>query len=112
LSDPEKRQKYDQFGLEGVSDGFAGGHGGEDIFSMFFGRGSRRSRGPPRGEDVNHPLKVSLEDLYNGKTVKLAVNRQVIDGESTRCVSCDGKGHVVEVSYETPFSEGPKRGFF
>jgi len=98
LSDEEKRQKYDRFGLEGVSDE-GGGMGGEDLFSMFFGgnSGRRSARGPRKGEDVNHPLKVSLEDLYNGKTIKLAVNRQVLDGESKMCTTCDGKGHVVEL---------------
>lgn len=64
---------------------------------MFFGGGSRRSAGPRRGEDINHPLKVSLEDLYNGKTVKLAVARQVIVGESKMCSGCDGQGVVIEL---------------
>lgn len=99
LSDPEKRQKYDKYGLEGVSDDSGrGGGGGEDLFSMFFGGGrGRREQGPRRSEDVNHPLKVSLEDLYNGKTVKLAVNRQVIVGESSMCKACDGQGVVMEL---------------
>ena len=65
---------------------------------MFFGGGGRSGRGGPRkGEDVNHPIKVSLEDLYNGKTVKLAINRQVQVGEAKMCESCDGQGVVVEL---------------
>ncbi|KAL3906952.1 MAG: hypothetical protein SGARI_003767 [Bacillariaceae sp.] len=64
---------------------------------MFFGGGARRSAGPRRGEDINHPLKVSLEDLYNGKTVKLAVSREVIVGESKVCTACDGQGVVIEL---------------
>lgn len=72
--------------------------GGEDLFSMFFGGGgSRRSRGPRKGPSINHPLKVSLEDLYNGKTVKLAVNRKVIVGDVRECAKCDGQGAVMEV---------------
>lgn len=94
LSDPEKRAKYDKHGLEGLEEGAGGA---DDLFSMFFGGGSRRSAGPRRGEDINHPLKVSLEDLYNGKAVKLAVSRQVIVGESTVCTGCDGQGVVVEL---------------
>lgn len=98
LSDPEKRVKYDKFGLEGVADeGGGGGAGAEDLFSMFFGGAGRRRQGPKRGEDVNHPIKVSLEDLYNGKTVKLAVNRQVIVGGAKQCHTCDGQGVVVEL---------------
>jgi len=98
LSDPEMRQKYDKYGLEGLEEGGGGAGGAEDLFSMFFGGGGRsRNSGPRRGEDVNHPLKVSLEDLYNGKIVKLAITRQVIVGESKICDTCDGQGVVVEL---------------
>jgi DnaJ family protein A protein 2 len=97
MSDPEKRSKYDKYGLEGLEGDGAGGGSPEDLFSMFFGGSSRRSAGPRRGEDVNHPLKVSLEDLYNGKSIKLAVSRQVLIGESMMCSGCDGQGVVVEL---------------
>jgi len=103
LSDVDTRAKYDKFGLDGVGDEGGGGRGGQspdDLFSMFFGGGrggSSRQAGPRKGEDVNHPLKVNLEDLYNGKTVKLAVNRQVIIGEVKQCSSCDGQGAVMEL---------------
>lgn len=98
LSDPEKRAKYDKYGLEGL-EGSDMPQGADDLFSMFFGGGGggRRSAGPRRGEDVNHPLKVSLEDLYNGKTVKLAVSRQVLVGDCKMCSTCDGHGVVVEL---------------
>lgn len=97
LSDKEKRAKYDKYGLEGLSDE-GGGGGADDLFSMFFGgqRGGR-SAGPRKSESVNHPLKVSLEDLYNGKTAKIAINRQVIVGESRMCNTCDGQGVVIEL---------------
>lgn len=97
LSDEESRAKYDKYGLEGLEEG-GGGGGHDDIFSMFFGGGRRgRKQGPRKGEDVVHPLKVSLEDLYKGKTVKLAVNRQKIIGEATKCSSCNGQGAVLKV---------------
>jgi len=97
LSDPETREKYDQYGLEGVDRG-AGGDGHGDLFSMFFGggRSSQRS-GPRKGPSVNHPLKVSLEDLYLGKTVKLAVNRKVIVGDVATCNTCRGQGAVMQI---------------
>lgn len=97
LSDPEQRAKYDKYGLEGIGDD-GHGHSGEDLFSMFFGGGSRRrSAGPRKGPSINHPLKVSLEDLYNGKTVKLAVNRKVIVGAVKTCDKCRGQGVVTEI---------------
>jgi len=66
---------------------------------MFFGGGARggRPQGPRKSESVNHPLKVSLEDLYNGKTAKIAINRQVIVGQSKMCTACDGQGVVIEL---------------
>lgn len=64
---------------------------------MFFGGGRSRASGPKKGESVNHPLKVSLEDLYNGKTAKIAINRQVIVGEAKICNTCDGQGVVLEL---------------
>jgi len=85
--------------MGGVSDegGGPGGMGGDDLFSMFFGGSRGGRRGPRKGPSINHPLKVSLEDLYNGKTVKLAVNRKVIVGEARPCDKCDGQGVVMEI---------------
>lgn len=100
LSDKEAREKYDKYGLEGVADENVSGHGFNDLFSMFFGGqggGGRRGGGRRKGPSVNHPLKVSLEDLYNGKTVKLAVNRKVIEGEASTCSKCRGQGAVMEI---------------
>lgn len=89
LSDPEKRRIYDMYGEEGLSGGGGGGFGGDgfDLFSAFFGGGGRsRPRGPQKGQDVVHALKVSLEELYNGATRKIRVTRTRI------CKSCDGVG--------------------
>src|SRR5688572_21893035 len=58
LSNPEKKQRYDQFGHAGNSAGFGGGGGGfggmnmEDIFSQFgdiFGGGGGFGGGSSRG---------------------------------------------------------------
>jgi len=88
LCDEEKRALYDKYGKDGVESGGGGHESADDIFSMFFGggRGGGGRRGPTRGEDITHPLKASLEDLYNGKTVKLAINRNKL------CEECDGRG--------------------
>ena len=105
LSDPEKRAKYDKYGLEGVDDDAGAQARGEDLFSMFFGGGGRRGggrSGPRKGPSVNHPIKVSLEDLYNGKTVKLAINRKVIVGQVTECTACNGQGARLEIRQIAP----------
>jgi DnaJ family protein A protein 2 len=89
LCDAEKRKLYDQYGKEGVESGGGEAHSAEDVFSMFFGGGRRGKTGPQKGEDIVHPLKVSLDDLYNGKTVRLAINRNKL------CGACDGRGGKV-----------------
>ena len=54
------------------------------IFFFFLLGGSSRGRRQRRGEDVVHPLKVSLEDLYLGTTKKLSLSR------NTLCSKCNG----------------------
>ena len=47
-----------------------------------FGGGGRRGGGgnqKRKGKSVEHPMDVTLEQIYNGHTKKLAVNRTVID---------------------------------
>ena len=88
--DAEKRQVYDKLGKEGLEEGAGGGGGGgdaSDLFSQMFGGGGRRQpRGPQKGDDIKHAIKVSLEDLYNGKTVRLAISR------NKPCGDCNGLG--------------------
>ena len=99
LSDSEKREKYDKYGLEGLEHGDVP-EGGMDVFDLFFGGGRRRGGGrggKRKAEDTVYPLKVSLEDLYNGKTAKLAITRSVMKGEPKKCTTCRGQGFVVQM---------------
>ncbi|CUG85902.1 DNA-J chaperone, putative [Bodo saltans] len=100
LSDEEKRRKYDQFGEKGLSGD--GGVDPSDIFSSFFGGGSR-TRGEPKPKDIVHEYPVPLEHFYNGKVVKLAVNRDRLcepcngsgsnkPGVDAKCRDCQGRG--------------------
>merc|ERR1719324_65884 len=100
LSDTDKRAKYDRFGEEGL-DGDGGGDP-SDIFDAFFGGGGRGGGGgrkKQKTKDVTQPLKVTLEQLYNGQTKKMAITRKVIDKKKgvQECSECDGRGVKVEV---------------
>lgn len=107
LSDPQTRQRYDQFGEEGLEGGGMGGMGGmdpQDLFSQLFGGGGggffggggrQRPQGPRKGKDLVHRIKVSLEDLYKGKTTKLALQKHVL------CGKCNGKGGNKEGAVKT-----------
>jgi len=96
LSDEKKRRIYDEGGETALKEGGSGGGGGGspfDIFDMFFGggmggghHGHRGHRGPQKGKDVVHQLKVSLEDMYNGTTKRLSLQKNII------CDKCGGKG--------------------
>ena len=94
LSDPAKRQRYDQFGHEGLRG--LGMHdfsnmGFGDIFSMFgdifagfgFARGAPRSS---RGLDLETGVEVALEQVATGVEQTLEFERMDI------CESCRGSG--------------------
>ncbi|XP_062864759.1 dnaJ homolog subfamily A member 1 isoform X2 [Trichomycterus rosablanca] len=90
LSDAQKREVYDRGGETAIKEGGStGGCGGfsspMDIFDMFFGGGGRMRR-ERKGKNIVHQLTVTLEDLYNGATRKLAVQKNVI------CERCEGRG--------------------
>jgi len=122
LSDKEKRQKYDRFGDQWqYADQFAkaeaqqtpfwdfsrGGaqtfHFEEDDLSSLFGDlfsgfrtgTSRRQVRPRRGRDVNYPVKVTLEEAYNG------TNRILGLETNGPCSSCNGTGKIQNVLCST-----------
>ena len=107
LSDPQKRQRYDQYGFAGMggAGGFSGGgmsmedifaHFGDifqgagfdigDIGEMFMGGG--RSRGPRvrRGSDMRVKVRLTLEEIASGCEKKIKVRKLVT------CKDCNGTG--------------------
>ncbi|RUO80421.1 molecular chaperone DnaJ [Idiomarina tyrosinivorans] len=102
LSDPQKRQMYDQYGHEafqqarqgGGGPGGAGGFGGGadfadifgDVFGDIFGGGRRQQARAARGADLRYNLEMSLEDAVRGKSVELEIPTLV------ECEDCHGSG--------------------
>lgn len=92
LSNPQKRQQYDQFGHAGVdrSGGFGGAGGFEDMvssmFSDIFGGASGRHRGPSRGSDLQYNLELSLEQAVRGDSITLDIPTHA------KCTACEGTG--------------------
>jgi molecular chaperone DnaJ len=125
LSNPEKRQRYDQFGFAGM--GGAGGYSGQgmsmdDIFSQFgdlfadfglgsffgggFGGGSRSSGTVrERGGNIRVKVKMNLQEIEKGAKKKIKVSKYVTcdhchgsgseDGRTDTCPTCKGRGQVV-----------------
>lgn len=129
LSDPEKRQLYDQYGHDGVKqqfgqdgfswDDFTRADDISDIFGDIFGgmfgggRGRGRSRNAPQqGESLGYDLEITLKDVLYGKKVNIEVPRTVNcepckgtggkDGKVSTCPTCGGQGQVQSVQ-RTPF---------
>ena len=101
LSDPEKRQRYDQFGHDGLRGvGGAGGFSGtEDIFDAFgdifggsifenfFGGSRQRSGGGGRpGKNLRCDVAIELADVVTGieKTIEIT--------KKEKCSDCKGSG--------------------
>ncbi|HIJ16209.1 MAG TPA: molecular chaperone DnaJ [Thermoplasmata archaeon] len=132
LADDEKKQRYDQFGHEGVQSTFKGGgfdwsdftHYGDisdifgnsggfggSIFDQFFGGGQRRS-GPQEGRSLRYDIEVTLEDAAAGVEKDIRVPHSVScktcggmgakPGDMKTCPTCKGSGQV---------QRGQKRGY-
>ena len=95
LSDPEKRQNFDQFGTPDGPQG--GGFPGNpnDIFAQMFGGAFGGPRGPVRRSDHHHELKITLEDAYRGlaRTFKVTLTKPCFSCRK-QCPHCRGRGSV------------------
>ena len=117
LSDPQKRQQYDQFGhaaFDGAAGGgfdfssfdfgdifgdlFGGGFGGGSFsFGDLFG-GGRRSRNPnapQQGANLRAIIHISFEEAVFGCTKEIEINLK------DPCASCGGSGAKAGTSPET-----------
>ena len=121
LSDPKKRQLYDQYGFAGVDPAYAaqngggpgaggfGGFGGDgvdlgDIFGDIFGGGfggfggsSRRANpnAPRKGQDIRVRITLSFDEAVHGCKKTITITRQ------QECTECHGSGCAAGTSPET-----------
>ncbi|ROV90333.1 hypothetical protein VSDG_08136 [Cytospora chrysosperma] len=105
LRDDEKREMYDQYGMAAFDPSRGpGGPGGaevdlNDILAQMFGMGVGGQGGGPRrprrGRDEEQEYKVTLEELYKGKTVRFSANKKVV------CSQCKGTGAKEKVKPQT-----------
>ncbi len=125
LSDPQKRQRYDQFGMAGMqgSGGFGGGgmsmediftHFGDifqgagfdlgDIGEMFMGgRGGGRGQRVRRGSDMRVKVHLTLEEIAKGCEKKIKVRKLV------QCKDCNGSGSADGRTNTCPTCKGSGR---
>ena len=117
LSDPQKKQKYDQYGHQAFENGGGGGggYGGgmnmDDIFSQFgdifggggfgggFGGGGSAQR-RTKGSNLRIKVKLTLEEVANGVEKKVKVKRKIqAQGVKYKtCATCNGQGQVLRVT--------------
>ena len=123
LSDPQKRQQYDQCGHaafeQGGGAGYGGGFGGFDfnggdmgdifcdIFGDIFGGGRSRSRsGPMKGANVRTAVRITFEEAVFGCEKEIEINYKEVcsncngtgakPGTSPQtCTKCNGKGKIM-----------------
>jgi len=91
ISNPEKREIYDKYGIDGLrEDGGSGMDPFEGLFGgLFGGRGGGGRKGQQQQRKVKPIVKdvqVTLEEVYVGKMKKVSYDRQ------RNCAECDGKG--------------------
>ncbi len=104
LSDPDKRQRYDQFGHDGLrgigmrdyqhmkwqdigsvfEDIFGGLGGFGDLFGGMAGQKRTRRTGPARGYDLETSVELTLNDIAKGAEKTIEFTRQDI------CSECSG----------------------
>ncbi len=125
LSDPQKRQMYDQYGHSGIDQRYTsedifkgadfssifGESGLGDILGGLFGEsvmggGGGRSNRARRGRDIQYEVEITLEEAYSGIKKKIKVPRHehctTCNGSGAKpgskaktCTTCKGQGQVV-----------------
>ena len=128
LSDPEKRKRYDQFGVidgenneSGAGGGMPGGFNPFEMFGNMFGGGGgmpgfgqqQDMRRNAKSPDKKITANVSLTDVYKGKVIPLDFNKLICCDNCNGCGAnsqdnikicslCNGKGKIVKMMQMGP----------
>ena len=126
LSDKDKKDMYDKFGMEGLKNTGGSNVNPFDIFSNLFnmdsqgmggmggmGGGFFQSNFSSRNENLKakdrvEKIAVSLEDIYNKRTINVRIKKQIVcisckgtggkfESSVKKCVKCDGNGQIIEI---------------
>jgi len=128
LSDPDKRKRYDQFGVidgenneSGVGGGMPAGFNPFEMFGNMFGGGGgipgfgnqQDMRRNAKSPDKKITINVSLIDVYKGKVIPIDFNKLICCDNCNGCGAnsqdsikscplCNGKGKIVKMMQMGP----------
>jgi len=120
LGNPEKKNKYDQYGHSAFDPEDLGGFRGfnfddlfrdfgfDNIFDMFSGVRPRRSERRRQGVDIRFDYAITLEDAFNGLETKIQIPRfekcNICNGVGAKpgtkpkeCSKCNGSGEIRQI---------------
>lgn len=66
----------------------AGGAGMESLFEELFGGARGRRAQPRRGQDIEHPVEITLEEAFSGTSRRLSLQSE------ENCPTCGGSGRM------------------
>jgi len=118
LTNPEKRNMYDQVGMDYVNGTVPQQQqvSPEDLFGMFGGgfpgNPFMNARRQQQKENIIINKEVTLEEIYNEAVVPVNFDQKhycpqckgegTKDGKSNKCLSCDGNGVVIRIIQQGP----------
>ena len=123
LSNKDKKELYDKFGMEGLKNTGGSNVNPFDIFSNLFNMESQgmggmggsffQSNFTSRNENLKakdrvEKIAVSLEDIYNERVMNIRIKKKIIclkckgtggkyESSVKKCMKCEGKGQIIEV---------------